>query len=91
VAGKNAVDKTVSTMKFVPEQWADLSQVARTVLEFHRMEREIIPKAPPEEKKKLITDFEASCPAEISEECHRLLDKARWSEQTRQRTLFHHS
>jgi IS1 family transposase len=74
-ADRAFVDSIVDTNAIEESMGQGRSASVRKVLAFYMIERESIPLADKDAKARHIQKFEKTCPAEISEECRRLLSE----------------
>lgn len=71
------VNGIVDTNVFDEKMWQDQSIAVSKVLSFYMIKREDIPLIDETAKTRRIKEFEQSCPAEITDECKRLLEFAK--------------
>jgi len=70
---KKVTDKIVAGRSFGPECVKNQKKSIQKVLQFHLMDRADIPSCLDDMKEKRISDFEKTCPNQITLECRRLL------------------
>lgn len=68
-------DSIIRTNVFEPDKWKKYSKSLKMLLDFYGYKKEKVPTGRESDKKKLIENFQSTCPTEPSEECFCLMEQ----------------